>query len=140
MDAVFASLCGAMSGGLISWIISSQSQRSSRRYSLYGSIDVIIDDLECTACGYWRKDGRDISQEVSIKQYLERLDLRLRSLFRELKNDELESDTKGLLDDLYEVTTGESFETSAKIRDQNRIARIKYLCRELRDMLYGKVR
>lgn len=140
MDAILASIFGAVSGGLISWIISSRSQKSARRYSLYQLIDGIIDDFECAACIYWRKDGMDVSQETSIKQYFERLDLKVKSLLRELKDDELENEVREILDELYDVTTGESFETSAKVSDKKRVERIKYLSREFRDMLYKKVK
>lgn len=138
-NATFSAVVGGLAGGVTSWVISIRSERSGRRYAKFDSIELLIDDLQCLSRRYWKKAGVDSVQEDEIKNFLERLDLKIQSLIRLIGKPSVELAINDYMDRLTDEITGGNFESVKRRRDSVRVVRIERLCEEIRSYLHSKI-
>lgn len=136
--AIVASICGAVTGGIISWLVSRRSRVVERRYAIYLIAEGIVGDLRCVACAYWRSDGRDLNQEAAIKQQMERLDAKIEAIYRGLGRDCWDNEVIDCVNELDDAATGGLFESQERSADGSRAANIKRACEDLLDCLYKR--
>jgi len=122
--ALTGSVSGAIFGGLSSLLIIGIANRSKKLDSIRSSIK----DVKRYAVVYWEHDARLIEFETKIKLSLEDLDSDLQRTFLLKWKRRIMQDG---LDELSNLCTGGTFETSDKERNTNTAYRIRRCCNEL---------
>ena len=136
-SATVSAVIGAISGGLVSWAIASVSDGKNKRFAQYCAIEILLDELQCSAQRYWKKAGKEVDAESSIKAMIESLDLKIQSFSRIVGSKKFSDASSQRVDELGDEITGDEFETIARKRDSVRASRIASKCRILKDYLHG---
>lgn len=131
-----SAILGGISGGVVSWLVARHASHEDRAFSSYQTVETVLDDLECASRAYWRQAGQIPGEESTIKNLLERLDLKIQAHFRIIKKEELEHELNIMIDDLTDLVSGGDFETVKRKPSFGRVQRIKNQCLNIRNILH----
>lgn len=135
-NASVSALVGALSGGVVSYVVGARTERKSRRFASFSSVESVIEELESVAVSYWRLAGKIPDRESEIKSLIEKLDVKAQSFGRCVDRKRYSNELISRFDRLDEEITGGSFESSTRRKDSVRVQRIKALSKELKDWMY----
>ena len=129
MAAIIGGLVGAVTGSLTSWAVSYASATKTRQESKIDQLEAMVDSLREAAMAYWRTAGRNEALERIIVTKLDSLASKLELLHSRKHISRTELDTaEAIRSALWDVATGDEFETAARVADAEKVDRIRDLC------------
>lgn len=134
-NATISAIAGAISGGLISFIVAKLTETGIARKRLVDALDDAVEETVVVASAYWRTGGQDVAEERRIKSLFDRIDVKLRAIQDFDHQVDTIMDLTAPFDRLEEVVTGGLFESARRRRDVARIASLKDAARDISFML-----
>lgn len=127
--AIVGGLVGAVTGSLTSWAVSYYAAKKTRHESKVDQIEAMVDSLREAAMAYWRSSGRNEALERIIVTKLDSLASKLELMHSRRHISQVELGTaEAIRSELWDVATGDDFETAARVADPAKVERIRDLC------------
>lgn len=130
-DGTFAAVVGGIAGALVAGLFNYFAVRKNRIDIKFDALENALLFFQDAAIAYWRSQGPNDSAERNIITLTEGLDFRIRALPQHgFKIGNVQA-AQNLVSELWEVTTGGTFQTKNRKHDHEKIKMIRSLCHEI---------
>ncbi|MET4572754.1 hypothetical protein ABIA68_001605 [Stenotrophomonas rhizophila] len=134
-DGTFAAVVGGIAGGVVAGIFNYFAAKRTRVDLKFDALENSLSFFQDAAVAYWRSQGQNDSAERNIITLTEALEFRIRALSKHGFKVAKVQEAQNLATELWEVTTGGTFQTKNRVHDHRKIERIRELCTQIIDVV-----
>lgn len=132
LASVWGGLAGAVAGGVIGYLATLGANKANRAgVRLDAKLDAVDSGLEALSresIAYWRTSGKDPAAESKIKGWFEDVGSRIHNLSGFGVSQTSIEEAQIIGDELNDLVTGDTFESSERLPDDEKLEQIRILC------------